>query len=496
MFLLYILLLTCLLIYFLLNVYIYFERRKYKHFKSPPVPISPIWFLGVLPEFMKYAKSSKRIVMYEFYRTYGWDVFVIPVISQNIVFCMDLRVLPKVCNDRVTFPKSKRLQSIFKSVAGVRVFGKYGLLNEPGTDLWLAKRRVMEPAFHKAFLKSIMTDFNVVVDNLVCRLRKRDAQTFDITEDFCRAAFESISVCGFNWDEELLEKHGEHSLRLATIMVNILSLAFKEMATFNLPWSRRAEKQQLRENLPRMRDITRAHLLNRLDNPNTGKEDILSYIVRSNQCSDQLTLEDLVDEYMVFIGAGMETTAIAMAITLFYISVYPDIHQKVQEEVDEVFGQKSELSFEDLNKLVYLEMVIKEGLRLKSPVTGASRQCNKDNVVINDTYIPKGAVIFIPIGALHTDSRYWENPHEFVPERFAPDAKSKITKFAYMPFMLGQRNCIGQNFAMLEIKIVISRIIRDFVVENPTPEVKDIETRVAITARPCDGVTVRFLSRR
>ncbi|XP_063687097.1 cholesterol 24-hydroxylase-like [Bolinopsis microptera] len=495
MFLINLLVLGCILLYILLNLYIYLMRIKYKHFKSPPVPISPIWFLGALPEFMEYAKRSEKLVLYAFYDTYGWDVFVIHLFTRNMIFCLDLSVISKVCNDRVMFPKNKMFHDVLKSVAGIRIFGEYGLLNDTGTDVWHAKRRVMEPAFHKGFLRTIMTDLNIVVENLMSRLREKDSHTFDITEEFCRAAFESISVCGFNWNQELLEKHGEQSLKLASTMVKVITLSFKEYATFNFPWSRREEKRELRKNMPRMRDVARTHLLDRLENTNEDKEDILSHLIRSIQCSDQLTLEDLVDEYLTFIGAGMETTAITMAITLFYLSVYPEVYKKVQQEIDEVFEDTDDLSFDDLNKMVFLEMVIKECMRLKPPVMATTRKCNKDKVVINDIYIPEGAVVIVPIDALHKDPRYWENPHEFNPERFAPEAKRNITRFTYMPFMLGQRTCIGQHFAMLEMKIVIAKIVREFVVENPKPEVKYIETVGNITARPSDGVTVRLLSR-
>ena len=487
----------CLLLYIIVNVYVYLERRKYCHFKSPPVRISPIWFLGVLPEYLSYTKKTKGLVFYEFHRVYGWDLFVIPIFTRNFIFCLDLGMLSTVCNDRITFPKSDGIRNILGSIAGTRIFGEHGLLKDPGSNLWQAKRRTIEPAFKKASLKMIVKDLNLITENLINRLQKNGSpNTVDITKEMCRTGFEAVSVCGFNWSQELLKKNGDDVLEQANIVINTISLAFREIATFNFPWSRRPEKRKLNKNLPILRRLVRTHLQDRMKNHSNGEDDIMSHIIRSNKCSDHLTIEDLVDEYLLFVFAGMDTTAIVMAITLFNLARYPEVLRKVQNEVDEVFGDKNELAFEDVNKLVYLEMVFKETMRLKPPATWTARQCKKDNVIISGHAIPKGAEIIVPIQAIHKDPFAWERPEEFIPERFSPEGRRNNTSVSHMPFMIGQRRCIGKNFAMLEMKTVVSRIVRDFRIENPDPHLREVETGGALTARPVNGVNLRLISRR
>ena len=425
---------------------------------------------------------------------------MIPIFNRNFIFCMDLGILHKVCNDRITFPKSDEIRKILGSVAGERIFGDHGLLKDPGSNLWLAKRRAMDPAFRKASLKSITNGVNMVTDHLIRRLQRNcSSQPLDITKEMTRAGFETISVCGFNWNEEVLEKHGEETLQHAVVIIDTISLVLREKFTFDFPWSRLGEKQKLKESVPKIRSFIKEHLLNRMKSlPKNGDKngDILSHIMKSNQCSDQLTIDDLVDEYLLFLMAGMDTTAITMATTLFYLTAHPDILAKAQSEVDEVFGNKTELEFEDLNKLVYLELVIKEAMRIKPAVTWTTRQCKKHNVSINGVRIPKEAEIMVPIQSIHMDPSLWDRPNEFLPERFLPEARRNSKPLSYLPFMIGQRSCIGRNFAMLVSKTVLSRVIREFDLEGADPGLKDVEMGGALTSRPVNGVNLKLSCRR
>merc|ERR1712060_162309 len=102
--------------------------------------------------------------------------------------------------------------------------------------------------------------------------------------------------------------------------------------------------------------------------------DILDHIIRGNSFSDDISIEDILDDFFVFLVAGMETTAITMSCLMWLLLKHPEISQKVVNEVNEVYGDKDELDFEDLNKLVYLEQCIKECLRMPPPAQLSSRR--------------------------------------------------------------------------------------------------------------------------
>ena len=90
------------------------------------------------------------------------------------------------------------------------------------------------------------------------------------------------------------------------------------------------------------------------------------------------------------------------------------------------------------------------------------------------------------------DSRYWKDPKIFDPERFSPESIKNVRPYTYMPFSMGPRNCIGKNFAILEMKIILANILRKFVVINANPEEKDIVMMGNITVRPLNGLNVRI----
>ena len=325
----------------------------------------------------------------------------------------------------------------------------------------------------------------------ILKMKAECGHAFEISELLARTAFEVVSSCGFDWSEEMIEKHGDAALNMSYVLVKVLALVYKDPLSFKIPWARLSEKQEFRNAVLPMREVNKKHLETVKDEAVT-KDNILSNIIQANSCSDELTIEDVVDDYNTFITAGMETTGITMACAIWFLSK----NQKAQAEVDSVMGDRDQLIFEDLTKLVYTETIIKETLRLKTPLAGTIRQCIKNHgASVNGVHFPKGTQLFVPYPNLHVHARYWKDPDVFDPERFAPSSAKNIAPCTYMPFSTGPRNCIGKNFAMLEMKIILANILRNFVVVNANPDEKELETVRHVTIRPINGVNVRLVSR-
>ncbi|XP_019451530.1 PREDICTED: cytochrome P450 714A1-like isoform X1 [Lupinus angustifolius] len=164
--------------------------------------------------------------------------------------------------------------------------------------------------------------------------------------------------------------------------------------------------------------------------------------------------------------AGSDTTAIAVAWTLMLLTVYPEWQQSVRSEIVETFGHILPHSFNDMDKLQKLKsmtMVIQESLRLYGPGVMAAREALAD-VKLGQLVLPKGIILWLNLSALHRDPNNWgEDACEFKPERFA-DGVSKACKYpqAYVPFGLGSRICLGQNFSMIEMKIILCLLLSKF----------------------------------
>ncbi|XP_059152544.1 ultra-long-chain fatty acid omega-hydroxylase-like [Physella acuta] len=138
-----------------------------------------------------------------------------------------------------------------------------------------------------------------------------------------------------------------------------------------------------------------------------------------------------------------------------------EYQEKVYEEVVRVLDGREHLEWNDLPKLEVTTKCIKESLRLHPAVPYIERETVED-CSINAQILPKGTRIAIHIWLLHHNPHIWENPDEFNPERFNPDNQVKLDPFQFVPFAAGPRNCIGQNFAMNEMKTTICKIIKKF----------------------------------
>jgi cytochrome P450 family 9 len=181
----------------------------------------------------------------------------------------------------------------------------------------------------------------------------------------------------------------------------------------------------------------------------------------------QWTDVELMAQCFVFFLAGFETSSTLLTFAAYELAVNPDVQTKLHEEIMAThadLGGKT-LTYEALQKMKYLDMVISEALRKWPPAPLTDRLCVKDYHLKCDDYdftIEKGNFCWIPVYPLHHDAKYWPNPEKFDPERFSDDNKANINAGAYLPFGVGPRNCIGSRFALMESKAVFYYILLNF----------------------------------
>jgi len=184
---------------------------------------------------------------------------------------------------------------------------------------------------------------------------------------------------------------------------------------------------------------------------------------------------------------GHDTTSASAVWSLYYLAMYPDIQQKVYEELVEVLGESDSINVEQAGKLKYLDMVTKETLRLRPSVSAIIRTLTED-LHLDDLVIPAGTGAQIRIWEMNRDPLYWEEPEKFDPERWTSERTKNMHPFLYVPFSAGPRNCVGtqtsiliplltfsleiynkgQKFALLEDKIMVGKIVKNFRLEFQT----------------------------
>ncbi|CAI9723446.1 cytochrome P450 4V2-like [Octopus vulgaris] len=204
---------------------------------------------------------------------------------------------------------------------------------------------------------------------------------------------------------------------------------------------------------------------------------------------DQTMLREEVDTFMF---EGHDTTLAGISWTLYFIAAYPDVQKKLQKEIDNFYGENEEPTLTNLKKLIYLECVIKEVQRLYPSVAVMGRLAAED-FKVGPYEVKKGTSISIMISALHRDPKNFPDPDRFDPDRFLTEDRN-IHPYAFIPFSAGPRNCIGQRFAMIEEKVVLSRIIQRFNLET-TQKREELEPSLELVLRPLNGIRLKFTHR-
>jgi cytochrome P450 len=220
-------------------------------------------------------------------------------------------------------------------------------------------------------------------------------------------------------------------------------------------------------------------------------DDLLTLLLRSLDPATgrQLTLAEVKSNILTFLSAGHETTANALAWSIFLLSQSPDWHARVREEAErELNDPRDDLA----DRLIVTKAVIEEALRLYPPIAALSRTAVGADMLA-ECEVKPGTLIVIAPYVLHRHHRLWSRPDVFDPSRFMPEAGAGIPRFAYLPFGVGPRICIGASFALQEAAIVLAVLTREF--EIRLTEDAEVWPLQRITLRPANGLPMQVTAR-
>jgi len=193
-----------------------------------------------------------------------------------------------------------------------------------------------------------------------------------------------------------------------------------------------------------------------------------------------MTDEEIADNLLTFVTAGHETTALGLAWTFLLLARHPEHEARVIAEIDEVTGGEA-VRPEHVSRLAYTRQVFSEAMRLYPPAPIITRTAVQP-FPLSGLMVPEGAVIIVPIHAVHHHASIWENPERFDPERFAPDQAKARHRYAYMPFGAGPRICIGSAFATMEAVAILAVLLRAVRLRSLSGEMP--KPRMKVTLRP------------
>jgi cytochrome P450 len=257
----------------------------------------------------------------------------------------------------------------------------------------------------------------------------------------------------------------------------------------SLPWTKFGKalkaRQKLLESLEQI-------IIQRQQADHPGTDALGLLISAEDEVGNSLSLEELKDQVLLLLFAGHETLTSAIASFCLLIAQHPEVLQKLREEQAslKITGTPT---LEDLKNMTYLEQVIKEVMRIIPPVGGGFREV-VETFEFGGYRIPKGWVIQYQIAQTHNDEELYPESDRFNPERFAPNqAADKQASFGYIPFGGGLRECLGKEFARLEMRLFASKLLQNYQWELLPNQ--NLELVTVPTPHPRDGLKVKFSCR-
>ena len=359
-----------------------------------------------------------------------------------------------------------------------------GLLTTEG-EAWKTQRRLIQSGFERKQLEVLSS---IMQDSLADSLRDFDRQAHigpvDIYPLMMKITFAMVgkSLFGAKLKEDDINLISEAISTVQEFMVR------QTIQPYLNPWfTVSGELRKYEEMTARAFGILRDYIRRRREEK--PGHDLLQILLDARY-SDGTSMSDelVVSESMQILVAGHETSSNALSWLLYLLSSRPDCVDRVRDEFDSVLGERH-VSFSVVPKFEFTTQVILEALRLYPPFWMVDRMALADDRA-GDLDIPRGSTVVVFIYGTHHSPRYWENPESFDPERFTKAKEKLYTPFAHLPFGAGPRGCIGGNYAMLQMLMILSVVLRKYdfhLVPGQT-----IEPRPMVILRPEHGIRMTF----
>ncbi|XP_069680217.1 cytochrome P450 4C1-like [Periplaneta americana] len=387
-----------------------------------------------------------------------------------------------------------------------------GLLTSTGQK-WHSRRKIITPSFHFKILENFIPMFAECCDILVNRLRKEvGREVFDVypyisacsLDIICESAMgTSVYAQKFNDSDyikavynmkEIFTQRVAKPYLLPEIIFNHTKWGKLQAESLKIihGFTRKVIKERKEQREYRVQKISTD------DDTYYGQKRrvaFLDMLLEAAENGETLTDQDIQEEVDTFMFEGHDTVTATLNACLFLLGLHPQIQDRVYQELKDIFHESDRSpTSKDLHDMKYLNMVIKETLRLYPSVPMIARLVPHD-FELGSYKIPAGANIFVPIYHFHLDPNIFPNPKEFNPDNFLPEKVVSRHPYSYVPFSAGPRNCIGQKFAMLEMKMVLSSVLRHYEVRS-VDKVEDLVLLLEMVIKSKNGYRISITPRK
>ena len=355
-----------------------------------------------------------------------------------------------------------------------KLLGK-GLLFSEG-NMWKRQRKLISSTFHFEFIKLMIPLIINTTQEFFNEIDRRSLKDVNMLEEFQKITGEIVGRIFFG---KMLNKHEMNGKPLTVALANLandiimanrilLRFLLPENLFVKLPNNNKILKEivKLRKICMEIIDERKEKLANQAKfetcTPIPGENNLLDIMLSISGNEDAITDEEIIENFISLFLAGTDTTGHLLAIMIYNLSQHPEYVQQAMEEIEKIYKPNKDtgtLSTEVLNKMVFIEMLIKETLRYNGPIVAVFFRDALVDHMIGDIKVKKGTKILASLVINNFNPKYYDEPEKFNPMRWSEENVKKIDPFVFLPFSAGARNCIGQHLAKLETKIILSEFL-------------------------------------
>ncbi|CAN9498188.1 unnamed protein product [Ophioblennius macclurei] len=355
------------------------------------------------------------------------------------------------------------------------------LLTSSG-DEWSRKRRLLTPAFHFDILKNYVSVFNSSAKTMHDKWRRLVAAgrtNLDMFDHVTLMTLDTLLKCAFSHHSNCQESSSEYVSAIVELSDLIIDRRLRILHHWDWIYYKTQQGRRFKQALSVVhrgftRDVIqkRRSLIDQKTETQPGlilklqkKKDFVDIILLSKDEEGKgLSDQEIEAEANTFMFAGHDTTASAICWTLYNLACHPHYQDRCRQEVMDLLQGRDEdgIQWEDLSNLPFTTMCIRESLRLHCPVQAVTRRYTQDVTLPGRRIVPQGVICLVSIYGTHHNPTVWTNPHEFDPLRFDSTNLQSSSSHAFIPFSSGPRNCIGQKFALAELRVVVASTLLKF----------------------------------
>ncbi|KAI0007502.1 cytochrome P450 [Xylariaceae sp. FL0662B] len=430
--------------------------------ETTPIPEPPgLPFLGNLTDVERELPLRSFTSLAE---KYG-EIFRLRRPARNVVICSSRRLIDELCDEKrfVKVPRGA-LEEVRNGVHDGLFTAK---LDEPN---WGIAHRVLMPAFGPMSIRGMFDEMHDIATQLAMKwARYGPEHSIEAAEDFTRLALDTLALCsmGYRFNSYYTTELHPFVAAMGDFLIESGVRHTRAMPA----WFYRKEDAKYWEDIGVLRE-TAEGVLEERKSRKSERKDLLDAMLNGvdSKTGQHMSDESITNNLITFLIAGHETTSGLLSFTFYELLKHPDAYRKAQEEVDTVIG-KGPITIDHVSKLPYITAILRETLRMNSPITLFSVVSKEDTLLAGKYPVQKDESIAMFIQKAHQDPAvYGDDAQEFKPERMLDDNFNKLPKNAWKPFGNGLRGCIGRPFAWQEAMLAMAMLLQNFnfVADDPT----------------------------